>query len=231
MSWFSRYLTSSVGGKHLVGLTGLFLVLFVLQHMIGNLLVFAGPDALNGYAVGLKSLGHGVVVWLARGGLLALALAHVVRSLMLAAANRRARPTAYVKYKPVRSKFYQRWMATTGTLILVFVVYHLLHFTFGLTNPDHFHALDAEGRHDVYRMVILGFQQPVIAVSYIVAMLLLCMHLAHGASSFFQSLGWKHPKYDGVIEKVGPIVALVVFVGNVSMPVAVLAGVIGGGVS
>jgi succinate dehydrogenase / fumarate reductase, cytochrome b subunit len=230
MSWVSQYLKSSIGGKHLMGVTAIVLVLFVIQHMIGNLLVFAGPNALNAYAAGLKDLGP--LLWIARAGLLAFALAHIVRGLMLWQGNRRARPVNYVRYKPIRSKLYNRSVAATGILLLAFIVYHLLHFTFGVTNPDHFHRLDPLARHDVYSMVVLGFQSPIVSAVYIVAMLFLAMHLAHGASSFFQSLGWKHPKYNGLLERLGPAIGLVVFAGNVAMPIAVLAGVIdlpGGG--
>jgi succinate dehydrogenase / fumarate reductase cytochrome b subunit len=226
MSWFGKYLRSSVGSKHIMALTGILLVGFILEHMIGNLLIFAGPEALNEYAYGLKHLFHGIPVWLARGGLLLAALLHILRGLSLAAQNRRARPVKYAVYKPVRSSFYARWMASTGTLLLVFIIFHLLHFTLGVITPETFNGHDALGHHDVFRMVVLGFQNPALAISYMVAMAILCMHLAHGASSLFQSLGLRHPKYDPILDKVGPVVGLTVFIGNTAMPVAVLVGLI-----
>jgi succinate dehydrogenase / fumarate reductase cytochrome b subunit len=115
----------------------------------------------------------------------------------------------------------------SGIVVLAFIVYHLAHFTLGLTHPDHKAMVDALGRPDVYSMVVLGFQQPIVALSYIVAMTLLWFHLNHGASSLFKSLGLRHPKYNTMLDKVGPAVATLVVGGNIAMPLAILAGIIG----
>lgn len=228
MSWFKSYATSSVGAKHIMALTGLALTLFVLIHMIGNLLVFAGPDALNSYAATLK--GKPALLWALRLGLLTVVGIHIAASARLVALNRAARPEKYRVFRPVRSPFYARVMPWSGLIVLAFIVYHLLHFTAGSILPDYHASTEilpsGEIRPDVYSMVVLSFQIPAVALSYVVAMVLLCMHLAHGVTSFFQSLGLAHPKYDAIIRYAGPVVATLILIGNCSMPLAVLAGVI-----
>jgi succinate dehydrogenase / fumarate reductase cytochrome b subunit len=115
-------------------------------------------------------------------------------------------------------------MGMSGLIVLAFLVFHLIHFTLG-GGPmaENFNLVDAYGRHDVYNMTVLGFQKPAVAFAYIGAMLLLCMHLKHGVTSMFQSLGLNHPKYNGIFNMAGPLIALVVLVGNCAMPIAVLA--------
>jgi succinate dehydrogenase / fumarate reductase cytochrome b subunit len=118
-------------------------------------------------------------------------------------------------------------MIWTGLLVFAFVVYHLLHFTIGTTNPDHHGLLDAQGRKDVYRMVVLGFQQAPIAIGYLVAMLLLWSHLQHGITSIFQSMGWNAPQYERLTTNLGRVLSTLIVLGNSSMPLLVLAGVVG----
>ncbi len=227
MSWVSNYAKSSVGAKHIMAITGLALVLFVLVHMVGNLLIYVGRDALNTYAATLK--GNPLLLWGARLGLLTMVAIHIGAALRLTMMNRAARPQKYVRFKPIRSPFYSRVMPLSGLILLAFIVYHLLHFTVGSVLPDHYAAteiVDGVERHDVYTMVVQGFQIPIVAISYIVAMVLLCMHLAHGVTSFFQSLGLEHPKYNRIFKYSGPAFATLIFIGNCSMPIAVLAGAI-----
>jgi succinate dehydrogenase / fumarate reductase cytochrome b subunit len=118
-------------------------------------------------------------------------------------------------------------MKLSGLVVLAFVVYHLLHFTLGGAVPDDTHFLDAQGRKDIYKMVVLGFQQPAVSASYIIAMVLLGLHLNHGATSLFQSLGLRNVNYNTMIDKVGPALSIFVVIGNCSMPIAVLTGLIG----
>jgi succinate dehydrogenase / fumarate reductase, cytochrome b subunit len=226
MSWLGRYLRSSIGAKHVVAVSGLALIAFIIAHLGANLLIFAGPDVINAYGVSIRELGSGVAVWIARGVLLAAFVVHVAMSLRLATLNAAARPVAYARFRTSRTRFYAKWMATTGLLILAFVVYHLMHFSFGVVQPESFALVDPEGRHDIYAMMVLGYQNVAVSLSYIVAMGLLAMHLAHGASSFFQSLGLEHPKYNRFFDRVGPVFAVIVFAGFTSIPVAVLAGVL-----
>ena len=224
MGWVRGFVTSSIGAKYVMAVSGVALVGFVLAHMAGNLQVFLGWEKLNAYAAFLKSLGS--LLWVARGGLLLAALAHVVSGLRLAWLNKQARPVRYRKQTSMHTNVFARTMAVSGLIVLAFLVFHLLHFTLGVTNPQDYSLEDPLGRHDVYSMVVRGFQNPLVAGSYIVAMALLAMHLTHGASSMFQSLGLNHPKYNGLFHKVGPAIGVIVFLGNVSMPVAVLLGFI-----
>lgn len=230
MSWLKTYLTSSVGAKHIMAITGIGLALFVLVHMLGNLQILIGRDAINTYADNLQS--NQALVWTARAGLLGMVVIHIVAALRLTALNKAARPVKYHVFKPSASPFYARVMPMSGLILFAFIVYHLLHFTTGTVladNYDKWEVIDqASGmaRHDVYSMVVLGFQNVAVAMSYLVAMALLCMHLAHGVSSFFQSLGLNHPKYRTFIRQVGPVYALIIFIGNCSIPLAILTGAI-----
>ncbi len=224
MSWLTKYFRSSIGAKHLMAITGIGLVGFVLAHMLGNLQVFKGPDALNSYAEKLQSLGG--LLWVARGALLLMIVVHIASALQLVVHNKKARPIGYQVFKHQRAPFYARVMPMTGLIVLAFIVFHVLHFTLGMVQPAAHELMDAKGRHDVYRIVVIGFQNTPIAISYIVAMALFCMHLAHGVTSMFQSLGLNHPKYNGLFSKAGPVIALLVFVGNVSMPIACLTNII-----
>lgn len=224
MSWLRTFATSSIGAKYVMAVSGVVLVGFVLQHMIGNLQVFLGWEKLNAYAAFLKSLGS--LLWVARIGLIVAVLAHIASGLRLAWLNKQARPVGYRKQTSMHTNVFARTMAISGLILLAFVVYHLLHFTFGVTNPADYSLEDPLGRHDVYSMVVRGFQQPLVSASYIVAMALVGMHLSHGATSMFQSLGLNHPKYNGMLNKVGPTIGVLVFLGNASMPVAVLLGLI-----
>jgi succinate dehydrogenase / fumarate reductase cytochrome b subunit len=207
--------------KHLMAVTGLLMVLFLFVHMAGNLQIFAGPDKINAYGVKLREFGP--LLWLARFGLIALFLIHVSAGLRLAALNREARPVGYHYFRPKRSPFYARMMPASGLILLAFVVYHLLHFTFGAIQGGNY-GVDPQGRHDIYTMMVLGFHNPIVATSYIFAMALLCLHLMHGIPSFFQSLGFNHPRYQKAVERSGPLLAGILFLGNSSMPLAVLLG-------
>ena len=227
MSWFSKYLKSSIGAKHMMAITGLMLVGFVLAHMLGNLQIFAGQEAINGYAVKLKSLGG--VLWVLRGGLLLAAVLHIYSAMRLVMMNRAARPVKYKKVKSDKSSFASRTMAWGGVIVLLFLVFHLLQLTLGGGAGEfakNFNLIDQYGRHDVYNMTVLGFKNPIVAGSYIVAMIALCIHLSHGVTSVFQSLGINHPKYNGIIKLAGPGFATLILIGNCSMPIAVLAGMV-----
>lgn len=222
MSWFARYVRSSIGAKHVMAVTGLLLVLFAIVHMVGHLQMFGGPDMYNAYANFLQNLWE--VKWPVRAGLLALLLIHVVVAVGLVAKNRRARPVGYAKYKPVMSSPFARAMIWSGLALFAFLTFHILHFTVGLVQPEHFHTLDAKHRIDAYTMFVRGFQQPWVYGIYLAGMVLLALHLGHGAASWVQSLGWRHPKYPA--EKLGLPIAIVLFVGYMVPPTAVLAGVI-----
>jgi succinate dehydrogenase cytochrome b subunit len=233
-------LATTVGSKLLVALTGLALTGFVIVHMSGNLLLFKGRDALNSYALFLKD--HGALLWALRLGLLAAFVLHIALAVRLTLRNRAARPHRYAYEDTVQATWASRTMIWSGLVILAFVVFHLLHYTFGLvaaTAPDGTNFLDLREsltqtsprdpafRHDVYDMTVYGFRNVPVSIAYIVAQLFLGLHLWHGIASTFQSLGWNHPRWNPTVTFVGRAVALIVVIGNVSMPLAVMARLVG----
>lgn len=222
MSWFARYARSSIGAKHIMAVTGLLLFLFAIVHMIGHLQMFGGRDMYNTYAHFLQSLWE--VKWPVRAGLLALLVIHMVVAIGLVAKNRAARPEKYARYKPVVSRAAGRAMAFTGLAVFAFVAFHILHFTLGQVQPGAFHTLDDKQRYDAYSMFVVGFQNPAIFGVYLGGMLVLALHLGHGAASWFQSLGLRHPKYP--VDRLGPIISTVLFIGYMAPPTAVLVGLI-----
>ena len=190
---------TSVGSKFLIALTGIGLTGFVIAHMVGNLQIFAGQDKLNHYAKFLKDLGP--LLWAARFGLLVLLLLHMFLSIRLRRAAALARPIPYVHEKTIQASIASRVMLQTGLLIFAFLLFHLAHFTFGWIGSakvngeqvSYLDLKDGNGLHDVYAMTILGFKNPVIAGLYLVAQVLLLMHLSHGVGSVFQTLGANSP--------------------------------------
>jgi succinate dehydrogenase / fumarate reductase cytochrome b subunit len=215
-------LDTSLGRKLVVALTGLALLGFVVAHLLGNLQIFLGQEAINAYAVALAELGP--ALWVLRFGLIATALVHVILTVQLAAANRGARPVRYRGSGSVQITPAARGMTLTGLLVLAFVGFHLAHFTWGLTHPEHAALRDAAGRRDVYSMMILGFRQPSIAGLYMAAVLLLGLHLVHGVSSVFQTLGFNPPRYNGLLHAIGPVLGTLIALGYVAIPSAVLLG-------
>jgi succinate dehydrogenase / fumarate reductase, cytochrome b subunit len=212
----------SIGAKAIMALTGAALTLFVIAHMLGNLQIYLGREAVNSYAAKLKGMPE--LLWMARLGLLAVFLTHISLAIRLSMRNKEARPVAYVYQATRQATLASRTMLPSGLILLAFVIFHLAHFTLGVVAPDAFDKRDALGRHDVYGMVVAGFQVWWIVVAYAVAMLLLGLHLSHGVASLFQSLGIAHPRYTGWIRRAGMTVALVLLAGNLSMPLAVLIG-------
>lgn len=224
MGWVWHFAKSSIGAKVIVALTGMLLFGFVLVHMAGNLQIFLGPEPYNAYAHFLK--GTPELLWTARTVLLGSVALHIVSSLRLQWLNRLSRDVPYVSRKYARATWTSRSMAISGLLVLSFIVYHLAHFTLGLTDPTHFGALDPKGRVDAYSMFVYGFQNVPVTIFYLISMVLLGLHLEHGVSSMFQTLGINNPRINPVINRLGQIFAVLVVVGNCSMPVAVMLGYI-----
>ena len=205
-----------------MAVTGLILVGFVVGHLLGNLTVYLGPDWINAYAQHLRELGP--FLWLARIALLAAVGLHIGSSVVLTLENRSARPIGYGKYTPEGTSFAARTMAVSGGLLFFYIVYHLLHFTFRVTHPEISHHLDAAGRHDVYNMVVLSFQNIYISTLYIVAMIFLCAHLEHGISSMFQSLGLVNEKHVPLLGWISRAFSVLLFIGYASIPFSIYMG-------
>jgi succinate dehydrogenase / fumarate reductase cytochrome b subunit len=210
---------STIGRKVVMALSGLVLVGFVLAHMAGNLQVYLGPHALNEYSASLHEMLHGAGLWIARAGLLVAVGLHIWAATSLTLAERGARPEGYRAVRHRESTYASRTMVWSGPLLLLFIVYHLLHLTFGVV-----HGSFIEG--DVYHNVVAGFRVWPVSAFYIVAMLALGLHLRHGVWSMLQTLGLSHPRWNGLRSALATAIALIVVVGNISMPVAVLAGLV-----
>lgn len=210
--------------KVLVALTGLAMVGFVVAHLTGNLLIFAGPESLNKYAQSLRDLG--ALLWIARIGLIASVAGHIALTLKLTARNNAARPERYVAQKPVNSTIYSRTMTYTGLGILGFVVFHLLHYTFGKIQPAEYNNVwilnDGRTVHDVYSMVVAGFSNPIYTGVYIVCVTFVLMHLSHAIASSIQTLGFNHPRYYSQLKNASNGLSLILWIGYVSIPLAVL---------
>jgi succinate dehydrogenase / fumarate reductase cytochrome b subunit len=194
-----------------MAVTGLLLLLFAIVHMLGHLQMFGGREMYNGYANFLQRLWE--VKWPVRFGLLGLLALHVMLALALVAKNRAARPIGYAVVRHQSSSIVGRSMALSGLVVLAFLIFHIIDFT-----------IDPKIEHDAYSLFVWAFQQPLHYAGYLVGIALLAMHLGHGASSWLQSLGWRHPKYPA--DKLGPAVAVLLFVGYMVPPTAVLLGVI-----
>jgi len=248
-----RLLRSSLGKKYLMAITGAALVGFVLVHMLGNLQIFLGPEAINAYAYQLQNLPP-AAKWGFRLGLLAAVAIHVWVAVLLTIENRRARPQGYASEQTIQASYASRTMPVTGLIVLFFIIFHLLHYTVRVV-PGHLYeeqiqfartliatngtAVDAAvaqvavtvgGRQvmglDVHNMMIAGFSYWWISAFYLLATGLLCAHLSHGVSSMFQSMGWRNRRLRPVLDRVAIAYGVVVFLGFAAIPVAVLSGLL-----
>jgi succinate dehydrogenase / fumarate reductase cytochrome b subunit len=212
------YVTSTIGRKAVMAVSGLILFGFILVHLVGNLTLYIGPEAINGYGAFLRTLLHGSALWIARAVLLTSAVLHVWSATSLTLDSWAARPKGYKRWEARDSTYASRTMRWGGVIVGAFIVFHLLHFTLGTVHPD-FKA------GDVYHNMVAGFQVWPVSAFYLVAMVLLALHLDHGVWSMCQTLGLtSHPRYKSWARGAALLFAIVVGVGNCSFPIAVLAG-------
>jgi len=228
--------STAVGKKYVMGGTGIGLMGFVLFHMIGNLKMYAGAADLDHYAHFLQTLLYplapkGWVLWILRGGLISMLALHLHAAYSLTVLNRKARPVKYQSSRDYQiANFASRTMRLSGIVILAFVAWHLLDLTFGVVN-SHVgtmikHKGDTEEVKSVYASVVHSFDRTPVALFYVVANILLGIHLFHGAWSIFQSFGWNNPRFNKWRRAFATGFATVIVVGNVSFPVAVMAGIV-----
>lgn len=210
---------SSIGKKLIVAVTGVMLVGFLIAHMVGNLLIFQGRESLNDYAYFLHHFLHGWGIWIFRLGLMGAFVLHIVATIALVRENRAARSSRYAYEATVQAPRSSRMMIFSGLTVLGFVVFHLLHFTVRV-DPDLAAMKDPmdPSRHDVYGMVIAGFQNPLVVLFYIVAISFFCTHLNHGISSLFQTLGLRSEKTKWITGKIGLAVTVILWLGFISIP-------------
>ena len=208
---------STVGKKVLMAVTGIILFAYVVAHMLGNLQIYIGEEQINRYAELLHS--SAALLWAARLVLLFCVGVHIVAAVQLWLRNRAARPVKYRVFRPPEVDYAARTMVWSGPILAAFVVYHILHFTTGQVHPDYEHVKP-------FHNVIVGFSQPGAAIFYIVANILLAVHLYHGVWSFFQTMGWDHPRFGASRRWIAIAAAVIIGAANVSIPLAVLTGVL-----
>jgi succinate dehydrogenase / fumarate reductase cytochrome b subunit len=219
MSQAPGFLGSSIGRKVIMAVTGVILFGYVFGHMIGNLQVYLGPEALNHYAVLLRTILHGWALWVVRIVMLAAVGLHIWAAAALTLESRRARPQAYGEVKWKESTYASRTMRWGGVILLLFIIFHILNLTTGTVHPNF-----VEG--DVYRNFVVAFQNVPTSIAYVIAMIALALHLRHGVWSMFQTLGVSHPRYIALAHAAAWAFAVIILVGNLSFPIMVLAGVI-----
>jgi succinate dehydrogenase / fumarate reductase cytochrome b subunit len=215
----ATFFSSSIGRKVVMAVTGIVLYGYVVAHMAGNLQIYLGPKALNDYSVFLHEFLHGQGLWIARAVLLAAVGLHIWAATSLTLSNWSARPVGYREWEARESTYASRTMVWSGPLLALFIVYHVLQLTLGTVHPQ-FVA------HDVYHNVVVGFMNPFVSAFYVLAMLALGLHMYHGFWCMLQTLGLSHPRWNPIRRGVAALIATAVVVGNISIPVAVLTGLV-----
>jgi succinate dehydrogenase / fumarate reductase cytochrome b subunit len=215
--------STSVGKKVVMAVTGVVLVGFVIVHMAGNLKIYFGEASFNAYATFLREMGapllmHEQALWTMRVILLAAVVLHLWAAVDLTQRSWAARPVGYRRKQDVASTYASRTMRWGGLIVLLFVVYHILHFTVGAVGfaPGQFQPTS------VYQNVVAGFRVWYVSAFYVAAMLALGLHLWHGTWSMLQTLGVIDPRWERTVERVSAALAVVTVAGNVSVPLAVL---------
>jgi succinate dehydrogenase / fumarate reductase cytochrome b subunit len=214
MQTAATFFGSTIGRKVVMAATGLVLVGFVVGHMAGNLQLYLGAEALNAYGRGLREMGHGALLWVARAALLLAVGLHIWAATSLTLQSRAARPVGYRRLSFTESTYASRTMRWSGPILLLFIIYHLAHFTLGSAHPQF-----VEG--DVFGNVVVGFRSGPVVLFYVIAMLCLGLHLYHGVWSMLQTLGLSHPRYNSWRHALSTLVTVAVVGGNLSFPLAV----------
>lgn len=217
MGRVGTFYRSLVGKKVIMAVTGVLLLLWIVGHLLGNLQIFEGPERLNAYAAFLKKTGE--IIWAVRVVMLVALVLHIVASIQVSLAAKRARPIGYAVKKSIETSYAARTMIWSGPLIFLYIVYHLMMFTFLTTGPGY-------SPTDVYRNEVLAFRVPAITAVYVVAIFFLGLHLYHGAWSMLHTLGASNPRYRVLRRTVAPVVAIAITLGYIAIPVAVLAGLV-----
>lgn len=202
-----------------MAVTGLIGIAFLVGHVLGNLLAFRGPEALNAYSAFLKSTGE--LLWIVRAVLITAVVLHVIAAYQLTMQNRAARPIGYVRREPQVSTLASRTMRWGGVLLLVFIVVHILHFTTGTVRPTGLFT-----PADVYGNIVGSFRIWWVALFYVVAMIALGAHIYHGAWSSVRTIGFAQPSPDPLHRRVALVLALLLWLGFTAIPVAVFLGII-----
>jgi len=218
------FYAAPIGKKVVMAITGLILFGYVIGHLLGNLQIYASDhEQINRYAAFLHNPANVIPLWAIRAFLLAAVILHITAAIQLWIQNRAARPYHYVRKSDVPAAYAARTMRWSGVIVGAFIIFHILHLTVGAVPGLPVDELGAN-MPNVRANVVHGFSNVWVSGFYIVAMILLCMHLYHGLHSFIQSLGFFHERYTPLIKKAAAVVAILIAIGNISIPLAVLAG-------
>ena len=216
---------SSVGRKIIMAVTGTMLIAFICVHLLGNLSVFAGSAAINAYAQKLHSLGP--VVWIFRMVMLGVFALHIFFGIQLTIENKAATPDQNVQVKRLKTGFAAQTMVISGVVLALFVIYHLLHFTVRVTNPEIYVPIEGgHGMVDVFVMLTQGFSQVLPVLLYVIGMGFLFLHVSHGFQSLFQTIGLSNDRTLPVMGNLSKLVGLVLLVGYASIPLLIILGII-----
>jgi len=213
----ASFYQSTIGKKVVVAVTGLILVGFVFVHLLGNLQVFLGAAVVNDYAVFLRSKPG--FLWLTRIVLLISVLLHIINTVQLRRRNKDSRPIPYINQENIQANLASRTLFWGGLFLAVYIVYHLLHFTWGSVHPDFSHT-------DIYGNMVKGFSVWYVSAFYILGMVALGFHLYHGVWSVFQTLGFNHPKWNVARRAFATVVSVGIAVGYIFIPVSVMVGIL-----
>ena len=229
MNALLTFTRSSIGQKILMGVTGLGLTVFVVSHLIGNFTILMGAEAFNGYAFFLEHLAHGMFIKLAEVGLIAFFLIHAVNGIQVHLAKKKAREEGYQVAEDAggtsRKSLASKTMIITGPILLLFVILHVIHFKFGAGMEDHArYVYDYHGKEirNLYLLVVEQFQNPLIVLLYIIAMVALGFHLVHGAWSALQSLGATSQRYLSMLVTLSLGLGILLAIGFIYIPLHVL---------
>jgi succinate dehydrogenase / fumarate reductase cytochrome b subunit len=221
-----RFWEAPIGKKVVMAVSGVILFGYVIGHLLGNLQIYASdPHQIDRYAAFLHSPANLIPLWVIRALLLAAVILHIVSAVQLWAQNNAARPVAYAKKADLPAAYAARTMRWSGVIVGAFIIFHILHLTVGAVPGLPTEEL-GPNEPSVHANLVHGFQNPLVSGFYILAMILLCMHLYHGLYSMFQSVGFSHPRYTPRIKKGAAIVAILIAAGNISIPLAVLTGIV-----
>lgn len=213
----SRFWQRSIGKKIVMAVTGLVMIGFLVTHVAANLLVFSGPEGINGYAASLRELGP--LLWVARGVLLAALVLHVMAALQLTRRSQRARAVNYDARDPQVSTFAARTIRVGGVVLLLFVIFHLMHFTFGVRA-----LLPTFTPGDVYGNLVAAFQSPVMVTVYVAVMIALGLHLYHGLWGSLRTLGLSRPTAHPRRRRITGLIAILIYGGFTLIPIGILLG-------
>lgn len=232
MAAVATFYHTTIGKKVVMALSGVVLVGFVVFHMIGNLKVYLGPEAINTYAAFLREVGeplvpYEVLLWAARIVLLVAVGAHIIAAYQLTRKDWDGRPIHYVNKKTMQASYASMTMRWGGIILLLFIIFHLLNFTFGVVGYEaNIYAHPENGEYQTYNNLIYGFQEWPVSLFYILAMGALGLHLYHGTWSMFQTLGLNSKRFNTYLRALAWGVAVITVIGNISIPIAVLTNIL-----